>query len=340
MTQEQNRTVLLKQLNSYISENKTEEQKDLLIESLFEMFCLAVVKNNLQFNGHSSDLTKFIDTLKNGQTYQEIKAEQIKKYKYEYQRPLEYIKRKFKEKMENMLSFIQIVSEKMDEQQAWDFQEKTVSQFFKDFINYDKCEKCGNVLMSEGKCQLNIEVINSVEIDVPTGVLLVSDWFRDEKNVLSDLVEVKNTKIGKQLMKINDYEAQYGTTRLNEYAQVLAGAEKNVATVFVGNTCPSIYSNKGTVVVTDQKKKGKLDLQGSVCTDLWRTTIVDKQILEQYMKDAYSDEEVSDLWEELMGEAVEVSVTPGKYRLTHSVDKGYVNDEKYGNVYLKLELIK
>lgn len=81
--------------------------------------------------------------------------------------------------------------------------------------------------------------------------------------------------------------------------------------------------------------------QGSVCTDLWRATIVDKQVLKNIIATKFTDtNKGADVLEEMLEGSTEITVKPGKYMLHYSLNKGYFNDDKFGDIYLKLELIK
>lgn len=108
-----------------------------------------------------------------------------------------------------------------------------------------------------------------VEINVPSGKLMLVDWPMFGNEMLGHLDERK--------FSLN---SQKGTD-----TRSLAYASENVLHFYVGNTCPSIYYNNNTVcigvaeILDDDDDEIPLitngEYVGHVCTDLWWVTGVD-----------------------------------------------------------------
>ena len=153
------------------------------------------------------------------------------------------------------------------------------------------------------------------------------------------------------------YGICYGDSALNNYAEVNAYAEKDVVSIFVGNSSPDLFKDKGNKISavcwdeedTEHKKhlqeKG-MKMEGSVCTDLWRVTLVDEAILDKIFKDYYKQEEIPILkneWEKHAG-VVKIKVKPGKYKVKYHLQRGFISKEKVGesnlNTYFSIEPVE
>lgn len=111
----------------------------------------------------------------------------------------------------------------------------------------------------------------SLEIPAPTGEMIVADWFRLEDNLF--------TKIVKDSDGGSSVNTSYGAARATErYAK-----EFGFMSVFVGSTSPSIVVRGDHVLIAsldeDLNVKVKGEILGSVCTDLWWVTMIDRQVL-------------------------------------------------------------
>lgn len=175
------------------------------------------------------------------------------------------------------------------------------------------------------------------EIEIPTGEIICTDWIRDSE----DTFEYYDGKEG----TINAQSGIKGT--------VLAFAAHNVHHVFVGNTMPKIYRKGDTLTVENADDNDEncrcgqescdCDYQvypsidgaheiGSICTDLWWATIVDKEIgkvaLEKELGEKEADRVLAD------AEYATEKIKPGIYKCTYF---GRGNQDEYVHVYSKLE---
>ena len=338
---------IIEEIKEMIKNNSLDnsDEVDKINEKIWGYFCSTLnnPEKKLNFNGHSNYTTELISLLESGQNIESILQEEEKKFKYEYQRKFANIKEKFLLKIREIFILFKIRAESEDKEGFTDeVISKDLSFAMRSFYAYQQCNKCGCILQSEVSCKMNIDTHQTVEINVPTGNLLIADWFRDENNLLAEVTSVKNTVIGAKMREINEYGALYGDSALNEYAAVLSAAEANVATVFVGNSCPQIFANENIIVISSEKEKKakKLNDEGCVCTDLWRATIVDEQVLKEHVEKFYDKNQQEAVMEEMKEGANYVTVTPGKYLLHFNIDRNLLDDNDYGQSYLKVELIK
>lgn len=154
--------------------------------------------------------------------------------------------------------------------------------------------------------------LEHVTIRVPTGHLLVADWFRHAAfTSQTDKVLEGNPSIN------NEAGCVERTRRMAE--------QLSVASVFVGNTSPEIVAHQGGLRMgylgDEDEGAGGLEgsSMGSICTDLWWATIVDKQvlvdILAQTLPRPEAVAEVDKLIREQASDIREVQVEPGEYHL-------------------------
>lgn len=103
-------------------------------------------------------------------------------------------------------------------------------------------------------------------INTPSGELLLADWFR-----IPEFTAAVKTE---RCFNVNTGPGKMAQTAF--YA-----SEKGFASVFVGNTCPSILRRGGHIAIAGQKAYAKTDPQevGTVCTDLWWATAIDRAVL-------------------------------------------------------------
>lgn len=103
-------------------------------------------------------------------------------------------------------------------------------------------------------------------------------------------------------------------------------ASRGVAYIFTGNTCPSVFKNKNSGLISIKSSSEKQDddeCMGSICTDLWAAQAIDYELLKSLYKDFNSvDGEivVSDVdkgFEEYLQKinSFVVDVEPGTYTI-------------------------
>lgn len=118
--------------------------------------------------------------------------------------------------------------------------------------------------------------VTEVKIATPSGIVYAVDWFHLDK-FTKKLEDNSDDKYGKNSLN-------YAKGKHNNTVRM---AKKNVFSLFVGNSSPSIFKDKlddGIHYITEhtyaamKKRKNSKNL-GSVCTDLWAVTLVDRDIL-------------------------------------------------------------
>lgn len=212
-----------------------------------------------------------------------------------------------------------------------------------------KCEMCGIKilpLLKKGAdgliCVTPSNEIQELVINVPTGKLFCSDWFRDSGNSLDKHIkDVTSTEL--QKIKENfPYEVEHGSSPLNEYFQVACAADKDVVTIFVGNSSPKIFQNNNKLSFNSYDEYTSIDEGykdvGYVCTDLWRVTIADEQTLTEILQNKHKKTVADEILAEWKKKVTIVNVEPGRYKLTFSHIKQQINQEK--NQFFSLEKIE
>lgn len=108
------------------------------------------------------------------------------------------------------------------------------------------------------------------EIAAPTGEMLIADWFRFDDNLFTEIVKPKTGRIS-----IN---TAFGCGQQAEYYAKNFG----FMSVEVGNSCPSIVVREGHVIIGctgEDAESLQGEVAGSVCTDLWWASMIDRQVL-------------------------------------------------------------
>lgn len=159
--------------------------------------------------------------------------------------------------------------------------------------------------------EVPVPQVHHTTIPVPSGKLLIADWFRH--NTFTALAE--QAWAG----SLSSAWACAQKTR--------AMAEKlGVAHVFVGNTSPSVVADQSGVRVGCLDDEAQAIEQGSVCTDLWWVSMVDKQVLVDLLAQKMPHRQAQREVEELVanqagtGDVMELEVAPGTHHLYYSGD--------------------
>lgn len=158
------------------------------------------------------------------------------------------------------------------------------------------------LVTSKEKCAKNREY--SVEVDFPSGEVVVGDWLPffselEDKEVI--------TRIGADLCYAEGIRAE------SEHA-----AKNGYAFFFVGNTCPSIWREGENLRVGSLPEDEQEISIGCVCTDLWWTTMIDVERYKELLTaigQTYS--------EELVKSMNVIKVEPGRYRIKPYYGLGY-----------------
>ena len=162
---------------------------------------------------------------------------------------------------------------------------------------------------------LEMPPLQTVEIEAPSGQLLIADWFRitefteqvkaDESNKTS-----LNLMVGR-FQETQRYAKKYG-----------------FLSVSVGNTCPKIIQRGDAILIATLDEDcgaSDTDVKGSVCTDLWWATLIDKDVLCQVIATKTGSEKAQKIVADyLKNESnwASVTVPPGSLLHAYFYDDG------------------
>lgn len=170
------------------------------------------------------------------------------------------------------------------------------------------------IIMGNPESCLAKEVV-SLNVDFPTGELLMADWFRIPG--FTEAVEYKGADKYSQERSINHASGRILATKENL-------ENFNFISISVGNSSPRIFQSGNNLAFgsVDEDKEddiGKYKEVGYVCTDLWAVTIIDKKVLIEII--AKTNNEDIDIATELVNKYIKeesvnkVNVKPGSYQL-------------------------
>lgn len=354
------------------------EQK--LAATFFNAIMDAVYSKALvyDFHGHKHHFEQLVTTITtSGKTFQEVLQEEAETLKYSYMRVFANLVEDFERRFNISSAYFLFNPE---DQEKWlSLSESLIVSSKKQLLNIinnsileeQKCSLCAMRLSRvkgisavtyrdarEDECPINFPVEQEVIVDFPSGVIFAKDWFRDDLQVLSKATEIKDSKIYEQLIAkgIDTYGIAYSSSAVNNYAEVQACAEKNIASIFVSNTSPDIFTSKDNKIVAldwDEEEKSHHDYlknqglkkAGMVCTDLWRATLVDEAVLDKLFAEYYTSEEISELKQEWQDTTfIKIKVKPGKYKVKYSLYKGFIANIQVGeselNTYFSIEPVE
>ena len=163
--------------------------------------------------------------------------------------------------------------------------------------------------------QFGPRTVHHTTIPVPSGELLINDWFR------IDAFSRACRALDEDKMSINIHAGCVQQTL--RYAQELGFAH-----VMVGNSVPSVVARDGRIDIGhyDEDEEGGMDGDhlGNVCTDLWWTTIIDKQVLLDICATAMPREQALQEIDAFLAQydhtVMTTQVPPGTYHLYFSGD--------------------
>ena len=160
----------------------------------------------------------------------------------------------------------------------------------------------GNTLIAKSECSEpgGIQPYD-VLLHISSGKIIMA-------NDLRELTEVE------EQFSVNETRGQVALTR--------AYAEDGMAHIFVGNTCPGVYTQGDAIIVAngaeiDDEPEGAKDIgakHGSICTDLWWYSAMDKGLFEARCAEQGIDPKT--LIE------VEIEVEPGIYAFSDQLANG------------------
>jgi hypothetical protein len=160
-------------------------------------------------------------------------------------------------------------------------------------------------------------------IQAPSGELLIADWFRHDAFTKA----VKDVTNADYHYSINNDVGKFRLT--SWYAQ-----QHGFMSVFVGNSLPSVVERGDHFVIARVDEDEELgeppvagNVAGSVCTDLWWATVIDRQVLTDILARAMPTEEaqsaVAVMLDDPCASITTLKVSPGVlhvYHTTHETD--------------------
>jgi hypothetical protein len=166
--------------------------------------------------------------------------------------------------------------------------------------------------------RLAAPTVNHYVIDVPSGELLLADWFR---------IEAFTKAVADPAGDAYEYSINNAA---GCHRQTSWYAEKHgFMSVFVGNSSPQVVARNGQLVLASFDEDGELgepepegEFVGSVCTDLWWATAIDRQKLTDIVaKQTPRAEAVAAIDELISAYSIHtVKVRPGKLHVYGSSD--------------------
>lgn len=162
------------------------------------------------------------------------------------------------------------------------------------------------------------ECISELEIELSTGNLMIADWFRIEG--FNEAVEPKE-----DITSINYSIGVLQTTRF--YAET-----NNMIHVLSGNSSPSIAAKDDVLIVgqvTEDNHEDHNCVVGSVCTDLWWTTVIEEEKLVDLLTPSMGSEEAKKAVADYTcgwTKPTRVKVKPGKYFLYYTSHPGVFSE--------------
>lgn len=163
--------------------------------------------------------------------------------------------------------------------------------------------------------------VRHVEVSFPSGDVLVCDWFRIKQ--FSDAVSTNEFDF-----EINSRSGREALTRHHAECH-------GFLSVYVGSSFPKLMESDGILVVgsIDEDREDRPTLLGSICTDYWWATIIEKQRLEDIVGQACgSAEEGRRIVDAYLGSTTDritrLKLEPGDYHLYFTGD-GHLMDDRF-----------
>ena len=150
------------------------------------------------------------------------------------------------------------------------------------------------------------EGLHEMDVDFPSGQLLVADWFR-----IDEFTQATEEWEGVEgFVSLNSEAGQlWRTHRLAEMGIVCVGTHFSPALLQEGGVLQA-------VVLSEEGENLRRPV-GSVSTRLWAVTVVDRQTLQEILEKRLSPEEASAAIEKMMvtEDITKISVKPGRHHL-------------------------
>lgn len=152
-------------------------------------------------------------------------------------------------------------------------------------------------------------------INAPSGQLLFADWFRIPPftEMMTEGETHEQASDASELRKVARYARSHG-----------------VMSVFVGNSSPDIFKRSDHLLIgaSDPDQPEPDDQCGRICTDLWRATAVDRQVLISMLARSMPHLEAEKLVQNYIEEhdIAQASVRPGLLHVYHTARAGHMDD--------------
>lgn len=276
-----------------------------------------------------------------------LKLDHVTNFKYYYDsndmtKFIEYFKRlfsfdlmfitKYEEDIDNLLENFETIYSEPEEcfecgkSFHYSFDGKILSECE---INYGSISKIEEMKVTKTNCIKVNEY--SVDIDFPTGELLLSDWFQFGSEIL-DLESLDSGLSINNKLGIKE--------RTENYAKL------NLLHMLVGNTSPYVYYKNNEVFIgingidnNDNDillcENGKLLTR--IITDLWWVSIVDVKIYKELMIKKLGEEEAFKKFKEL--DICKYKIPKGKYRCTYYYNTLIRDNDYKPELFIKMQKI-
>lgn len=304
----------------------------------------------LNFQGHSHTLLDIQKMLQDGFSYEEIISKDNEIDIDKFFQFKQVFMMTFSSQIR--LSFIEVILDYSQKDYTNEEKQQHIKEVFNQtlidtlFTNH-RCDACGTHLKTisafGGKndlhCIMDIDEIQEVFIDVPSGTLMCGDWFRDDYNTVDLATSIANSKALTTLKNTPDFTVNSEMSALGEYAQILACADQNMISIYVGNTSPSVL-NEGHKITIAHTEDDNPHMEASICTDLWRASLIDKQFLTEMFAQKYTKNQLNQVFEDLSDDgAFEIKVKPGTYKVTYNTRYKPIYEKDGDKVFFTLELM-
>jgi hypothetical protein len=191
-----------------------------------------------------------------------------------------------------------------------------------DTIDYVINRNVVKIVGHNGNCKSN--KFHKFRVRFPSGRVVADDSLAHITRELNE---------SKVLERINLNDGLSAEVKYNDLA-----ASRNISYIFLGNTCPTLYINKDKTSLQAGKLKNQKGLTkcGSICTDLWWSTVMDEGEYLKHLRDkGISEEEIKEIFEFWTFNSFEI--TPGTYEFTSRYSS--MPEDDFDGVYWTAERV-
>lgn len=181
--------------------------------------------------------------------------------------------------------------------------------------------------------ELPQSTVYSVQIPAPTGEMIIANWFNSDDRLFNKIVTAHEPR--------PSLETSYGVALATELYAKLYG----FMSVYVGNTSPKIVVRDDHILIAsvneDLDVDVKGDIAGSVCTDLWWVSMIDRKVLVDLLATKISREDAEAQVAEFIraGDATIVKMPPGKLNFYHTSSRCDLADFESAPAQVNLDAV-